>query len=100
MSEPEIDQMIGRLVRQKHNAEVGYATLDAKIKDLGSRLENLGTKLRSVSTGGDYRDLLGFLEGAGIGTAGIADLLNERNRLWNEIAECKSRLGSLGVSGA
>jgi len=98
VNEAEENEMVVRLLRKKQESEIAYAKLDTKIKDIGERLEMLGSKLRSVPTGGDYRDLLGFLEKAGVGISQIDELLKERNRLWDTIYECKAELGKLGIS--
>jgi hypothetical protein len=96
VSETEQDAMVGRLMRQKKDAEVAYATIDRKIKDIGERLENLGGKLKRTDSGGDYRDLVGFLGKVGVDASGIDDLLKERNRLASEIQEHKTEIAKLG----
>jgi hypothetical protein len=97
VTEDERDKMVGKLVRQHRDAEIGYATIDRKIKEIGKKLENLGDRLSSSVTGGDYRDLLGFLEQTGVGVSSIKQLLDERNGLASAIHQYKQELGALGA---
>ncbi len=98
VSEAEQNEIIGRLLKQKQEAEVAYSMIDRTIKDIGDRLEMLGAKLKGTGAGGDYRDLLGFLEKTGVGVSRIGELLNERNRLATAVHEHKSELAKLGIA--
>jgi len=97
VSEEDQDQLIGQLVRKQSEAEKGFATVDAQIKQIGDRLEGLGSALRSTVAGGDYRDLLNPLKNIGVGVSAIDVLLTKRNSLASEIADCKSRLAQLKI---
>ena len=95
--ESEQEQMIGHLMKQKHEAQVGRDTLDAKLKTIGRELETLGSVLKNTVAGGDYRDLLGPLERLGVDAPKIDTLLKERSRLSQAIQQCKDELAKLGV---
>ncbi len=96
MSEQAQNERIGGLMRQKHEAEVGYANVDATIKDVGRRLEKLGAVLKGTVAGGEYYDLLNPLEQTGVDVSKIKALLEERNKLAVTIGNCKEEITKLG----
>jgi hypothetical protein len=98
VSEEEEHAMIGKLAKQKQEATVQFNKIDSKLKDIGTRIEKLGGILKNTVAGGDYRDLLNFLESAGVTVPEISSLLTKRNDLAKEIQECTSGLEKLGIS--
>ncbi len=96
VSQEEQDAMIGKLTRQKREAEIGYNNLDATIKETGRRLATVGTVLKDTVPGGDPKDLLSELERAGIGISKIKEMLEERTKLASLIAHCKEEIVKLG----
>lgn len=98
MSEEQQNAMIGKLVRQKRESEIAHATLDRKIKEIGEKLELLGSKLKTIHQAGDPKDLLSFLKGAEVGVDRIEQMLSERARLAAEIHKHTVELGKLGIS--
>jgi hypothetical protein len=96
VSEKEQDERIGQLVRKKREAEIGYTNVDANIKEIGGRLEKLGSVLKNTVTGGEYHDLLNPLGQSGVDVSKIKELLEERNKLIRIIGECKEEIAKLG----
>ncbi len=96
MSEKEQNERIGQLVRNKREAEIGLANVDASIKDIGRRLEKLGGILKNTVVGGEYHDLLNPLGQSGIDVSKIKSLLEERNNLARLVGECKDEIARLG----
>lgn len=88
---------IGELIRKRQESEANLATLDSQIKYYGDQLLLLGGKLKNAQIGGDYRDLLSFLDKAGVDTPRIAESLQHRNELSAEVAQCTMELAALGV---
>jgi len=96
MSENESNEIIVAALNRRRDVERDFHLADTAIKDIGDKLDALGSKLRNLQIAGDPRDLLDYLGKAGVGTERIDALVKDRYRLFHELQEAKAHLAKLG----
>jgi hypothetical protein len=100
MSEDESNEIIVGALKRKRDVGRDFHLADSAIKDIGDKLDALGSKLRSLRSASDPRDLLDYLRKAAVGTERIETLVKDRYRFFNELQEAKAHLARLGFPGS
>jgi hypothetical protein len=96
VSDNESNEIIVGALKRKRDVEREFNLTDIAIKDIGDKLDALGSKLRNLQIAGDPRDLLDYLGKAGVGTERIDSLVKDRYRLFHELEDAKAHLAKLG----
>jgi hypothetical protein len=100
VSNDEVHRMIGELTTAKMAVLRRRSEIDIKLEGVGARLEQLGRALRDLERSiskNALADLVRFGPESGVTVDGIVELVNERNRLSNQVDGYESKLRNLGV---